>query len=49
MSEHRYSKLTQQNYTTVQPIRSCRTKLATYAAPYTKIYKNLENIIKTTR
>ena len=30
MSEHRYSKITQQNYTTVQ-----NTKFATYAAPYT--------------
>jgi len=46
MSDHRYSKITQQNHTTVRPIGSCKTKFSTYAAPYT-LHKNIQNIIKT--
>jgi len=38
MSEHRYSKITQQNYTTVQ-----NTKFATYAASYTYTKYNKKN------
>jgi len=33
MNQHRYSKITRQNYTTVRSIGGCRTKFATYAAP----------------